>query len=620
MCGIVGIFSSEKPISLEIIREMGKVISHRGPDDEGYWVGYNVALGNKRLSIIDLESGKQPMSTADKRYTIVYNGEVFNYQNLRRTLEDQGHQFQTQSDTEVILAGFVKEGRNFLSNLEGMFAFLIYDAEKQTLYAARDAFGIKPLYFYEEKGTFYFSSEIKAIKAGTATALNINPNALRSFLYSGYVPGRETIFNHVYRVSPGTVLSIDAGGKKEEATFIDRLSASALSQANLDRSELPQILINAVERSLVADVPVGLYLSGGIDSSLIASIVSLELGQKLQSFSVSFPHDQTFNEGPYAQQVAKTLGLKHESIEVGPEDFKDLVALAKTLEEPMADPSAIPLEKLSRLASSKLKVVLSGEGGDEFFGGYHRYFWDRFLTRYKRDIPRLAHHFIHGVGKISPSSRIRKRIMKLEETIDLPRHERYLAWFSPFRKQERQKLLKHASNQEKSSEQLFQSVFEAASPLSETAQVQWIDLVTFLRDDLLPKADKMSMINSLEVRVPFLQTDVVYAAFSLSDRERIRARQTKPVLREMLKKYLPDEIVDRKKQGFEVPLGRWFRGPLKSVLDTYLTKSIVENRGYFNWDVIAEILKEHEIGKSDRGLALFSLCFVEAWAQAHLDT
>jgi asparagine synthase (glutamine-hydrolysing) len=615
VCGIVGIVScsEDSPVDPGTIRKMADSIVHRGPDDEGYFVRPNIALGNRRLSIIDVDGGKQPISTSDKRFTIVFNGEIFNYKKLREELRSQGYPFRTDSDTEVVLAGFARQGSAFFDRLDGMFACLIYDSAENLVYAARDSFGIKPLYTYRSGNFLYLASEIKAIRAVAPVRFEINPVAAQTYFRLGYVVGRDTLVQGLHRVSPGSVLKIRSDGEMIEEPFVNRLLPSTLALRQKLKFNVERTVIEAIGQSMVSDVAVGLYLSGGIDSSLIASVVRREFDQKLDSFSVCFPGEGDHDEGAYAEIVAKELGLPHESIAAGPEDFSDLRQLIRTLEEPMADPSAAALFKLSGLVSKRLKVVLSGEGGDELFGGYHRYFWDRFATRYQ-NAPWSIRAMGKLAGQVAPPGRFRRRAQKLHESIHLQRHERYAAWFAHFRPGE----AVFKGPRSHAAEKILEGAFAFASPLSETAQVQWVDLVTFLRDDLLPKADRMSMAHSVEARVPFLQASVVEAAFSIPDAARVRARESKPILRAMLRKYLPAQIVDRKKQGFEVPVGNWLRGPLKFLLEQHLSKEAIERHGFLDFTLVSKIVSEHQSGAGDRGLALYSLCLFQAWCEEFL--
>ncbi len=617
MCGIVGIISlsPDKTVDPTWIRTMANAIKHRGPDDEGYFVRPYVALGNRRLSIIDLEAGKQPISTQDKRFTIVYNGEIFNYRKLREELKAKGSIFRTESDTEVVLVGFAKFGPSFLDRLEGMFTCLIYDSLEEALHICRDPFGIKPLYTFQDTNFLFIASEMKAIRKVVQKKFEMNKQALRSYLQCGYILGRDTLLKGVFKISPGAVLTISSKGEFTETPFSKQLLPQTLASGHMENGEIASTLMKAIDQSLVSDVPVGLYLSGGIDSSLIAAFVSRELGKKLNSYSIRFPNDHLHDEGPFAALVAKELGLSHEAIPVGPKQFEDFPWLVQTLEEPMVDPSAFALGILSRSVGKELKVVLSGEGGDELFGGYHRYFWDQFMGKYL-EIPSLIRTCMEAFAGTFGGKKVQRRMIKLRETSNLTRPTRYMSWFGPFKKSELNQLLKDQTLE--NIEQLFARAFEVAGPLSESGQCQWVDMVTFLRDDLLAKADKMSMIHSLEVRVPFLQPQVVQAAFSLAPHQRVQMKQTKPYLRSLLEKYLPSEIVYRKKQGFEIPIGTWFLGPLKHIVDQYLSEEVVRNRGLFPWETILRIRKEHESKKEDRGLALFSLVMLEAWAQENL--
>lgn len=617
MCGIAAIISvnPEKTVDPVSIRKMASAISHRGPDDEGYFIRPNVALGHKRLSIIDVEGGKQPMSTPDKRYTIVFNGEIFNYKQHRAHLEMKGATFRTQSDTEVVMVGYQKYGNHFFDRLEGMFAGVIFDALENRVVVFRDAFGIKPLYVCKEDDFFFICSEIKGIAKVKASAFSMNEKSLYSYFMLGYVPGKQTLVRSVERVSPGNVLEIQADGQVFEVAFSSRLSPKYLAvPREMSEKRLHEELILSVERSMVSDVPVGLYLSGGVDSSLLAAIAKKELQKDLPSYCVSFSNQASFDESSHAKKVARDLGIPFQSIELDPNSFQDIDRLAQVLEEPMLDPSAMALHQLARAVKPSMKVVLSGDGGDELFGGYNRYFWDTFLDHYAElptTIQRITESTLAILGLKG------RRLQKMIDTKNLPRDRRYFSWFSAYSRSEMETV---ASLVDKAFFSRFcENLFEHSKNMDPVAQLQWIDMVTFLRDGLLAKSDKTSMSSSVEVRVPFLQTNLVEAAFALPRQGRVGMFQTKGALRNILKKYLPAQTVERKKQGFEFPLDEWFRTSWKGLLQTHLSEEVVAARPWFSKPMVDRIKKEHADGKQNRGRALFSMVMLEAWTRKFLD-
>lgn len=617
MCGIAAIVSlnPDRPIDPGLVRKMTSAMSHRGPDDEGYFIRPNVAFGHKRLSIIDIEGGKQPMSTMDKRFTMIFNGEVFNYKEHRAHLETKGVKFRTNSDTEVVLHGFQKYGKNFLDNLEGMFAGVLYDALENKVVIFRDPFGIKPLYSFVEDGLVFFASEIKALGAVIPGGFSMDESVLYSYFMLGYVPGKQTLLKGVERVAPGNCMEIDGDGKRTEESFSSKLSPQYLAvPRSTSQTQLREALISSIERSMVSDVPLGLYLSGGVDSSLIAAIAKKELNRSIPSYCISFPNQISYDESTHAKNVAQKLGIPLNTIVLDPDALKDVERLAEIMEEPMVDPSAMALFHLARAVQPNTKVVLSGEGGDELFGGYHRYFWDSFLSHYQ-ELPALLQKGAEAALALVPSKK--RRLDKLLQTKDLPRHERYFSWFCSYSMKEMKQF--EGLVDAKPFQSLSSRIFSFSKALDPVAQLQWIDMVTFLRDGLLVKSDRMSMRAGVEVRVPFLQTNLVENAFALPQDQRTTLFETKSALRNVLKQYLPNDIVARRKQGFEFPLDEWFRGSWKSLLNEYLSDDVVKKRKWFSKSMIDNIKKEHASGQKNRGRALFSLVMLEAWTRKFID-
>ncbi|MCB0308078.1 MAG: asparagine synthase (glutamine-hydrolyzing) [Bdellovibrionales bacterium] len=619
MCGIAAVIAldSNSHLSRNSIESMVSGLVHRGPDDEGYFFHSSILLGHRRLSIIDVDRGQQPMSTPDGRYTLVINGEIFNYKSIRQELIDCGEEFRSSSDTEVFLLGFKHWGVSIFQKMQGMFAGILFDSQISMTYVFRDSFGIKPLYWLRDKNRIYIASEIKSIQKGISRKLQLDHTQIPAYFLMGYVPFGQTLFKGIKKIEPGELISISSKGTITTRSFSRDLDPSTLSQSKTsDVSSLRSCLISAVERSLVSDVPVGLYLSGGIDSSLIAAITKRELGRDLQAFSVSFPSDPQFDESITAKRVAQHLDINLTEINVIPDDCRNFRLLARTLEEPMMDPSALALMKLSHETRKEVKVTLSGEGGDELFSGYHRYYWDQLVSLFRAYPNKLQQLTLLIAEKIP---RLASRVRRYNDIIDMPRFQRYFHLFSGFSSDELKKIYKHDPKEAMSLSTHFENLFDDSADLSSQYQMQWIDLVTFLRDDLLIKADKMSMINGLEVRVPYLQTDVVRMAFGFKPKEHLNWYKDKKLLRKQLSAYVPEDIAYRKKQGFEFPLDHWFRTSWRGSVESYLSKDATLHRPWLDTSVIEKIKHDHFALGKNRGRALFSLILLEAWTQEFID-
>lgn len=607
MCGVAGIVARGTAAPERgAVERMTAALAHRGPDGAGIWCAPRVALGHRRLSVIDPAGGAQPMARGDLR--LVFNGEIFNFRALRADLARGGAAFRTDSDTEVVLAGYAREGVTFFRRLEGMFAGILYDGAADRAVAFRDAFGIKPLYRRDAGGFAAFASEIRALRADGGP-FSFDRAGLYPYLACGYDPRGGTMLDGVTKVAPGTAVVFDlARGTEDTVVFDDRLDPRAIPV----RTDLRRTLVDAFARATVSDVPVGLYLSGGVDSSLLAAILKREAGQSPRAFCVSFPRDGAFDEAAPARAVAAALGLEIDVIEVDPAGFDDLGALARTLEEPMLDPSAFALGALAAAVRPHVKVVLSGEGGDELFGGYHRYFWDGVANAYA-SMPRWLRGMDAALLAAIPG--FGRRARKFMATHDLPRGERYFRWFSAFEPRE----IAAAARADPAGAARFagfaEAAFSRARSLEGTAVPGWVDLTTFLREGLLVKADKMSMQSGVEVRVPYLQADIAAAGLR---GPRVPAFATKARLRHLLRRYLPSSIVDRPKQGFEFPLDAWFRGPWRPWLDRYLADDAVAARGALPVETVRAIREAHAAG-ANRGRALYSLCMLEAWMREFVD-
>ena len=601
MCGILGI-AAGGDLDPSLLDAVG-LLGHRGPDGEGRVCSGSVGLAMRRLAIIDLETGDQPVWNEAGDVVAVCNGELYNYRELRAELAAQGHSFRGQGDVEALPHLYEQHGEACFERLRGMFACAVWDERRGRLLLARDRFGIKPLYVAAVPAGLAFASEIAPLQALGASA-EVNRQALADFLTLGYVPGEGTALRSVRRLEPGTALVWEDG-----ATRTVRYWAPSPSPAGLEET-----LAESVRLHLRSDVPLAVLLSGGLDSSLIASLAAEELGEPPQTFTVGFG-DAAFDELDAARVVAEAIGSRHHEIAVRPDAATDLPEIVARLEEPLADPSAIPLWYVCRAVAAEVKVALAGEGGDELFGGYSRYAWDPVARRLGRLLPaaglaRLLERLPGVTGRGGRKDPLR-RAVKLLHHAGLPAAERYLSWFALASDDLKAELL---GDRSESTARVFAGQLAAApAGLSELGRRQWVDVRTMLVDDLLLKADKMSMAHSLELRVPFLDHEVARVGLWLPDREKVRGIETKRALRRLVAARLPRAIARRPKQGFEVPISRWLREDLRDLVGDVLAPERLGRRGLVDPAAAQRLLREHGSGAADHGLRIYALLVLELW-------
>lgn len=608
MCGITGITDKGMESKDKAIRLMTDAIAHRGPDDEGFLADEHCALGMRRLAIIDLKTGKQPIYSADGRYIIFFNGEIYNYQELRAVLENKGHSFKTQSDTEVILKLYELEGATSVSKLRGMFAFSIYDREERRVFVARDYFGIKPVYYWKEDGIVRaFSSEIKSFLTLPGFKKEVNDAAVYNYLSYQYNPLEETFFKGVYKLPPGHFLSVDLKTGLGEVAQYWQFSLSP--DESLDESDTKKKILKTMEDSvahhMIADVPVGSFLSGGIDSSIIATLMQRIRGEKkIKTFTVGFG---TVSEGVEARETSEPLGTDHTQIEVSEEEYFD--ALPKAVwhfDEPVADPSAIRLYFLAREARKHVTVVLSGEGSDELFGGYNIYL-EPFARRRIAWLPRIILQTIAALP-FRGRNYAQRALSKLEDwyvgnasifTL-FNDHEVRTLWNGP-------EVKKHT----------IQKVYEGTEHLSDSARMQHVDVNTWLVGDILAKADKMTMAHSLELRVPFLDIEVAKLARTLPDRFKWRGGVTKYLLREAFKSVLLESTRNRKKLGFPTPVRSWFTKDRIDLYETILQNPYIEKN--LDTGVISKLIDDHVNNRVDNSRKIYLLLMLALWYNVFIE-
>ncbi|MCR4279730.1 MAG: asparagine synthase (glutamine-hydrolyzing) [Candidatus Zambryskibacteria bacterium] len=606
MCGITGITGSRIGDKEKAVRLMNECITHRGPDDDGFYTDEYVALGMRRLSIIDLAHGKQPISSADGRYLIFFNGEIYNYRELKRELEGQGQSFKTESDTEVILRMYELEGEKMLTKLRGMFVFAIYDTQEKKVFIARDYFGIKPLYYFVIEGKIAaFSSEIKSFLKLKEFKPEVNDAAVYNYLSYQYNPLKETFFKNVFKLSPGHYLKIDLrSGQFEEKSYWQFKFEPV---ENLDEGKTREKILLTMEDSvahhMIADVPVGSFLSGGIDSSIIATLMQKIRGEKkIKTFTVGF---ESLSEGVEAKETSGPLGTDHTEITISSKEYFE--ALPKAVwhfDEPVADPSAIGLYFLAREARKHVTVVLSGEGSDELFGGYNIYL-EPFARARIAWLPRPVLKFLSALP-LRGSNFAMRALQNLEE--------RYIGNASIFKTDEVKKLWKGPEM----SRLNLDNLYAKAEGLSDSTKMQYVDINTWLVGDILAKADKMTMAHSLELRVPFLDKEVAELASMLPDKFKWRGGVTKYLLREAFKSVLPESTRNRKKLGFPTPVKTWFNRDREDIYEIILDNEYIKSR--LDTAVIRQLIEDHVSRKRDNSRKIYLLLMLALWYNTFIGT
>jgi len=628
MCGICGIFSHQGLASTarHFTEKMCAVMVHRGPDDEGYYFDENIALGMRRLSIIDLITGHQPMSNEDKSIWVIFNGEIYNFLELREQLIKKGHTFATQSDTEVIVHLYEEMGEEFVHQLNGMFAIALWDKKQGTLIIVRDRLGIKPLHFYTTPHSLVFSSEIKSILQ-TDYRREIDYESLARFFTFEYIPAPATIFKGIQKLLPGHMI-VARGGSISIKPYWDIRFSETPSFSGDEQSYMDGIcshLKDSVKRRLISDVPLGVFLSGGMDSSSITALMSEVAGSKIKTFAIGFK-EESFNELSYARIVADRFQTDHQEFVVESNLVKELVpTLFEYLDEPLADASIIPTYIISKLARQYVTVALAGEGGDELFAGYDTYKAYQ-VARLYRKVPGFVRNGI--VKKIVPHLPASKKRLSFEfkakkfiSGVDFPPEIANIIWWGAYNPAQRADLFSEglAAN-------IKDDVFAPVTYHCGNTQAQdtvnrlgYLDLKLYLQDDLLVKSDRMSMANSLEIRVPFLDHTFVDFATSIPSSLKLKGLDTKHILKKAMSKVLPPEILTRKKIGFDIPLGVWIRHELREFIMEILSPGRLKSHGFFNHDYIETLLKEHFQGEHNHRQLLWPLIIFQFWYSHYME-
>ena len=619
MCGIAGIFEptgTHHPERAAILRRMTRTLVHRGPDDEGYFVDGPVGLGFRRLSIIDLTTGHQPLSNEDGAVWVVFNGEIYNYSDLTVELEAKGHVFRTRSDTEAIVHAYEEWGVECVDHFRGMFAFAVWDQRQQQLFLARDRLGKKPLYYASVNGTLIFGSEIKALLAFPGLDRSLDLEAVSDYLSLLYIPAPKAIFRSVRKLPAGHYLLASPSGVQVRRYWDVSFAPRAFSGDPATR--LAELLHESVSLRLRSDVPLGAFLSGGLDSSAVVGLMARALHSPVTTSSIGFPED-AFNELQYARQVAALFRTDHHEHMVTPNAMEVLETLIWHYDEPFGDSSAVPTYYVSKLARTHVTVALSGDGGDENFAGYRRYYFDVRENKVRAAVPGILRRPIFGLlGRLYPKADYLPQIFRgkafLSNVARAP-WEAYFYSLSAFKEADKALLLNgdvQAALKGYRSACLFEDLYRAADGPDSLSRIQYIDFKTYLPDDILAKVDRASMANSLEVRCPILDHQLVEYVASLPAHLKLRGTRTKLIFKEALHGLLPSEITDRKKMGFGVPIELWLRRELSPLVADYVLNT-TKRHDLFDSDMVSKMWREHRSGLRDRTSELWSILIFNMW-------
>ncbi|HJZ69892.1 MAG TPA: asparagine synthase (glutamine-hydrolyzing) [Blastocatellia bacterium] len=626
MCGIVGMFGPEEAMTPErrlgVVAQMCQVIEHRGPDDDGFHIDGGLALGMRRLSIIDLFTGRQPISNEDDSIWIVFNGEIYNFKELRDDLISRGHVFQTGTDTEAIVHLYEDEGERCVERLRGMFAFAIWDKRERKLFIARDRVGVKPLHYCLAGETLIFASEIKSILQHPAVSREVNLEAISDFLTFGYVPDPASAFRGIFKLEPGHTLTFKDGRlttrRYWDFNYHQNGEDGPPREETYYTQRIRELIAESVKLRLISDVPLGAFLSGGIDSSTVVAMMAREMNMPVKTFSIGFT-ESSFDELHYARITAKYFNTEHHEFIVTPDVCKIVEEIIWHHDEPFADVSSIPTYIVSKMAREHVTVILSGDGGDELFGGYDRYLVDRKREVFERIPSFLRRNFMLRASRAIPRATYGKNFLR---NAALDPDARYVDSISYFDEELKRNLLsswvRGSLNGRDSSAAFRRLLAEPRSP-ERLDHLLYLDSKTYLPGDILTKVDRMSMAHSIEAREPLLDHKLIEFVQSVPASLKLRGSVSKHVLKSAVRGLIPDEIVDRQKQGFGVPIRSWFNNELRELLYDTLTDSRTRQRGYFNQKAVEEILDEHRRRRRDNSTHLWGLLTLELWHRAFID-
>ncbi|MFE0329232.1 asparagine synthase (glutamine-hydrolyzing) [Streptomyces sp. NPDC003753] len=621
MCGVAGMVSRTSP-DPAAVKEMCDLLAHRGPDGEGFHTGDHVALGMRRLAVIDVSGGDQPVYNEDRSVVAVFNGEIYNYAELRRDLLRRGHTFRTNSDSECIVHLYEEHGETLVDHLRGMFAIALWDGRRERLLLARDRVGKKPLYYRESHGSLAFASELKAIVVTAPDRREVDPVALHHYLTYQYVPAPWSILSGVRKLPPGSLLIWQGGRARVRRYWTLDFSPAAVTSEQEAAERTRELLLEATRIRMVSERPLGAFLSGGIDSSAVVAAMARISGEPVKTFSIGFDDDR-FDERAHARAVARRYGTEHHEFVVDASALDVLPTLAWYFDEPFADSSAIPSFYVAQLSRRQVTVVLNGDGGDETFGGYTRYARLSHLERFR--VPRAAQPALRHLGRgllatVPAGSRVGRAGLALTVLGETPqrRYARMMSYFSPEQKQRlyTERLRKATSGID--SYRLLDEAFGASRAVDRVNQLMDVDVNSYLPGDLLVKVDITTMANSLEARSPFLDHHLMEWAAGLPADLKVRRGTTKYLLKKAMRDWLPHEVLHRPKQGFGVPLAHWLRTDLRDVAWDVLTDRTAVERGFFRPAAVRTMLEGHQAGEN-HARQLWALMQFELWYRRFVD-
>ena len=626
MCGICGISFSdrEKSVPETTVRRMCAAITHRGPDDEGVITRGSFGMGMRRLSIIDLVTGRQPISNEDGSVWIVFNGEIYNHQELRRELEKKGHVFQTKTDTEDIVHAYEEYGLDCPTKLNGMFGFAILNLRDQSLFLARDRLGIKPLYYYHDADKFVFGSELKSILQAEDIPREVDLEAFDNFLTFEYIPAPRSIFRNIFKLAPGHSLLLKDGKIKIREYWDVRFEERAASEEELCE-QLRELLQDAVKIRLMSDVPLGAFLSGGIDSSAIVALMSREMSLPVKTFSIGFK-ESSYNESAYARTIARHFNTEHQEFTIEPDALELTEKLVGHLDEPFGDFSIFPTYLVSKMAREFVTVSLSGDGGDELFAGYDTYIANKMGNAYGRLPGSLRNGVRRVLERIPPTEKKKgliNRMKRFDEGMRLPADLQHTRWMIFLQAEEKAKLYSPDVRQGLAQFDSFgfiRDYFDRAGTSDELDRQLYVDIKTYLVDDILVKVDRMSMATSLETRVPFLDHRFVEFSATIPSNLKLKGKTTKYLLKKAMRDLLPAEILTRGKEGFSIPIKNWLKVELKELMMDVLSREKIKREGFFNADYVEHLKKEHLDGDENHSHRLWAMMVFGIWHDIYLQT
>jgi asparagine synthase (glutamine-hydrolysing) len=624
VCGICGIVDLDATANSEVVRAMTSQLTHRGPDADGFFFDGPIGLGFRRLRIIDLNTGDQPMANETGSVQVVFNGEIYNFQHLRRSLEAKGHVFRTQSDTETITHAYEEYSERCVDHFRGMFAIAVWDAECRRLFLARDRLGKKPLYYYKDEHRLVFASELKALLRCPQVPRKVNPSAVDHYLRDGYISAPSSILTNVFKLPPAHWLTFDLETRALRVCSYWTPQYAPKSTATFEdtAAELRQLLSEAVRLRLVSDVPLGALLSGGIDSSIVVGLMAQHASRPVKTFSIGF-EENDFNELPYAREIARQFGTEHHEMIVRPRAADVLPQVVWHLDEPMADASALPSYYVAQMARQHVTVVLNGDGGDEAFAGYNRHGAVMAYQRYQSLPGWVRHGLIEVLLKAAPTgqptdhplSRARRLVAQSAQSLE----HQYSRWMSLSSVETRRSLYT-----DDFAGLMGNGAFEVKWDKADhqLGPLDWMlrsDTLNYLPGDLLVKMDRMTMAHSLEARSPLLDQEVVEFAARLPEAYKRKGRIGKRILKEAFRQFLPSDLVSRPKRGFSVPVDRWLRNGMKSMAAEIVLSRSARQRGLFNTTSVSCLWNEHQEGRHNHGDQLWALLVLELWMRQFLD-